>query len=108
MTERRRNEKLTNARLEAGYSQERLAEKLPIPMNAKSVGRWETDFVIPHPDTQKAVAKLLGKSPQELGFFDRPLRTLKLKKRSHYSRTCEKTEGANTKHSLKKMESYAL
>jgi len=77
MAERRRNEKLIHIRLEAGHTQQSLARELQV--NAKSVGRWETDFVVPHPDIQTKVATVLGTTREKLGFKDRPLRKLKPK-----------------------------
>lgn len=53
-------EKLKNARTQAGYSQEQLAEKLCVSRSA--VAKWETDKGMPDIENLKATAKLLGVS----------------------------------------------
>ena len=53
-------EKLKNARTQAGYSQEQLAEKLCVSRSA--MAKWETDKGMPDIENLKAAAKLLGVS----------------------------------------------
>lgn len=53
-------EKLRNARKEAGYSQEQLAEKLSVSRSA--VAKWETDNGMPDVGNLKAIASLLNVS----------------------------------------------
>ena len=53
-------EKLRNARKEAGFSQEQLAEKLSVSRSA--VAKWETDNGMPDVGNLKAIATLLNVS----------------------------------------------
>jgi transcriptional regulator with XRE-family HTH domain len=57
-------EKLKNARTQAGYSQEQLAEKLCVSRSA--VAKWETDKGMPDIENLKAAAKLLSVSIDDL------------------------------------------
>ena len=53
-------EKLKNARQQAGYSQQQLAEKLSVSRSA--VAKWETDKGMPDIENLKAIAALLNVS----------------------------------------------
>lgn len=53
-------EKLKQARIEAGYSQEQLAEKLAVSRSA--IAKWETDKGMPDITNLKAIAQFLNVS----------------------------------------------
>lgn len=53
-------EKIRNARKEAGFSQEQLAEKLSVSRSA--IAKWETDKGMPDVNNLKVMSQLLGVS----------------------------------------------
>lgn len=53
-------------RSERGLSQEVIARVLGVATS--QVSRWETSKAVPHPRNQRKLAKLLGVTPEEIGF----------------------------------------
>lgn len=60
------NERLRAARRGAGYSQAALAEKLGV--STRQVSRWETNWVVPRPEQQRALAEIFNQPLENLGF----------------------------------------
>ncbi len=64
------NEKLIQARLRKGWTQEEACEQVGVP-NVRSWQRWETEGVVPSPYFRKRLCEVFGLSLEELGI---PLR----------------------------------
>lgn len=62
---------LRKERLERGWSQKELAERIGVP-DHHTVGRWERNVQFPGLFYRKKLAELFGKSLEELGLLDAP------------------------------------
>ena len=61
------NALLHNARVEHGWSQQKLAERVgTTPVN---ISRWENGSTFPYPYFRQRLAEVLGKTPLELGLL---------------------------------------
>src|SRR5690348_17703290 len=60
------NKLLKQVRLERGWSQQEVADR--IGTNVQNVSRWERGSVKPEPYAQQKLSELFGKSPKELGW----------------------------------------
>src|SRR6266566_6286676 len=69
------HEKLKHERILHGWSQDDVAEK--IGSDYKTVGRWERGESYPNPHNRQQLAKLYGKTPEELGLTEKAALTAK-------------------------------
>jgi type I site-specific restriction endonuclease/ribosome-binding protein aMBF1 (putative translation factor) len=65
VSSRKPNHLLRNARIQRGWTQEELAEKIGV--NPITVKRWEGDYSTPSPRYRRALSELFEKSLDELG-----------------------------------------
>jgi len=63
----RPNELLQHERERRNWSREYVAQQIGVP-EARMVGRWEREGVLPHPRYRQRLCELFGKSARELGF----------------------------------------
>src|SRR5207253_4476708 len=64
------NSRLHDARVERGWSQQGLADR--IGMTVVNISRWENGATFPTPYFRQRLCEVFGKTPAELGLVQRP------------------------------------
>ena len=97
-------EKIKEARKEAGFSQEQLAEKMSVSRSA--IAKWETDKGIPDVNNLKVMSQLLGVSIDYLLDDGEKLSFNEIKKPINLE-DFEKTGKCRDKKTTESIDSYA-
>ena len=92
------NHLLKEERERQGWSQKDLADLLNLP-DARTVGRWERGETFPQPHYRRELARVFGKSMEELGLLEHSSRPAELEKRSPASKQ-ESSPVWNVPHSF--------